>query len=637
MPVLDIGAKKVDLAGRGSRERMAAPDDARAWPSLGLRAREVLVVTLLTFLVVVTTTLLNLSYLTRRTLDETDRQAQLLTRQIYGFSARALSRAPGQEPAQALAVDQELRDFLNLAVQYSPHALYIAITDPTGRAVVHTDQQNQGTQMPHHPPWTTLLSYNAIRRAWAVYGGDDQIYEVVLPLTLDRQPFGAIRVGIPLSLVRTELREPLAQSALFGGVALLGALVVALGLSGLTLRPIRRLARDMERLERGEFDVGTSPSPTDEFGQIAVHLQRLGRELHADRTQVQKQNARYQHIVDHLEDGLLFLDSDQRLQFANRAAGLILGASVGEAQGSALTDVLGAWHPVPRLIQHALGESTSLQSVSVRVPSEGGDTDCMVSVFPVGASGQALEGILVLMKDLRALTVSARTLRSLIRYSAQVAALGKATSEVTHEVKNPLNAMAIHLRLLKDRLGDAPDAVRQSVDVIQKQISRLDSVVQNFMNAIHPEALALEPVHVGALLQEICSLLEAEWRDKGVSFVVRTAPEASNVQGNADALRAAFMNLVLNACQAMPTGGVVSVTVEQSQEDLVATTISDTGGGIKPEDMDRIFRISFTTKPGGSGIGLAVVRRTIEMHDGDIEVSSRVGQGTTIVVRLPVG
>jgi signal transduction histidine kinase len=636
MAVLKVGPKATEHLGRGPAPPVTEREPVRPWRGLGLRAREVLVVSLLTFLVVATTTLLNISYLTRRTLEETYRHGELLTRQIYGLSARTLLRGSEVDPARALAEDRELRDFLNLAVQYSPQVLYIAITDPSGRAILHTDPQKQGHALPARPAWNVLLSHNAFRRIGALYGGD-QIYEIILPLSLDRQPFGAIRLGIPLSLVKGELHEALVQSALFGGVALMGALVVAFGLSSLTLKPIRSLARDMERLRRGELDFGSSENATDEFGEIAFHLQRLGQEMRADRTQVKAQHARYQHVVDHLEDGLVFLDVDQRVQFANRAAGLILGPSVAGANGIALGEALGPAHPVLRLVQQALGESANLQSISVKIPTEGGGTiDCMISVFPVEASDHVREGVLVLMKDLRALTVSARTLRSLIRYSAQVAELGKATSEVTHEVKNPLNAMAIHLRLLKDRLGEVPDPVKQSLDVIQKQIGRLDSVVQNFMHSIRPQNLELGAVDVVAIVTEICSLLEAEWRDKGVSFVTRAAADLPSVQGNGDALRTAFMNIILNACQAMPTGGVVTATVERPQEDVLAVAISDTGTGIKPEDMDQIFRMSFTTKAEGSGIGLTLVRRIVEMHDGDIEVSSRVGQGTTIVVRLPI-
>lgn len=636
MAVLDIGLKMMQRLGRSPATPTTARENARPGRGLGLRTREVLVVSLLTFLVVATTTLLNVSYLTHRTLEETYRHGELLTRQIYGLSARSLLRASALEPARALAEDRELRDFVNLAVQYSSQVLYMAITDRSGRAILHTDPQKEGQVLPARPAWKALLSYNAFRRLRALYGGD-QIYEIILPLSLDRQPFGEIRLGIPLSLVKGDLHASLVQSALFGFVALLGALVVAFGLSSLTLKPIRSLARDMERLRRGELDFGSTVNATDEFGEIAFQLQRLGQEMRADRTQVEARHARYQHVVDHLEDGLVFLDVDQRVQFANRAAGVILGPSVARASDIALGDALGPAHPVSRLVQQALGESANLQSVSVKVPTEGGgSTDCMVSVFPVEASNHAREGVLVLMKDLRALTVSARTLRSLIRYSAQVAELGKATSEVTHEVKNPLNAMTIHLRLLKDRLGEVPDPVKQSLDVIQKQIGRLDSVVQNFMHSIRPQNLELGAVDVSAIVKEICSLLEAEWRDKGVSFVARAAADLPSVQGNDDALRTAFMNIILNACQAMPAGGVVTVTVDQPQEDVLAVTISDTGTGIKPEDMDQIFRMSFTTKPEGSGIGLTLVRRIVEMHDGDIEVSSRVGQGTTIVVRLPI-
>ena len=194
MAVLEIGPTTVERLGRSPAKPMTASEAARPWRGLGLRTREVLVVSLLTFLVVATTTLLNVSYLTRRTLEETYRHGELLTRQIYGLSARSLLRGAEVDPGRALAEDRELRDFLNLAVQYSPQVLYMAITDRSGRAILHTDPQKQGQPLPARPAWKTLLSYNTLRRLRALYGGD-QIYEVVLPLSLDRQPFGAIRLG----------------------------------------------------------------------------------------------------------------------------------------------------------------------------------------------------------------------------------------------------------------------------------------------------------------------------------------------------------------------------------------------------------------------------------------------------------
>jgi nitrogen-specific signal transduction histidine kinase len=632
MAVLSIRAKKTEL---GDDARPHEPAAARRWTQLGLRTREILVVMLLTFLVVTTTTLVHLSHVTRLTLEETLRHADLLARQIYGLSARAIARADARDPARALSDDSELRSFLNSVIEYSPQVLYLAITDPSGRVILHTDRGKEGKLLPERPQWNTLVSYNPVRRAYALYAGEE-IYEAALSVSLDRQPFAVIKVGIPLTLVKSQLYDSLAQSAILGGLALLAAWAVALGLSSLTLKPIRRLAQEMERLRRGEFDAARDLNPTDDFAKLALQLRLLGQQIHADRAEMLAQSSRYQHMADHLLDGLLFVDAERRLQFANRTAGFILGRRLAEARGTLLKDLLEPDHPVRQLVEQAFDEAASVQTASVKIPTEGdAATECMVSVFPVPGASRKGEGALVLMKDLKSLTVSTRTLGSLIKYSAQVAAVGKASAEVTHEVKNPLNAMAIHLRLLKDQLRGAPESVFKSLDVIQKQIGRLDSVVQSFAQSLRPET-TLKPVDLGLLFKEICSLLEAEWRERGVTFELRLDADVPPVAGDEDSLRTAFMNIVLNACQAMPDGGRVTIAVDR-RDALVAVTVSDTGTGIKPEDMSQMFRMSFTTKAHGSGIGLPLVRRVVEMHDGDIEVSSRVGHGTTVVIRFATG
>jgi PAS domain S-box-containing protein len=626
----DMAEQSAAAGGAGPSERRS--DRALTWAGLGLKTREILLITLLTFGVVATTTFVHLSYVTSVTLGDTFRHAEVLARQCYGLSARALARAVDRDPADALRKDPELRGFLESVVQYSPLVLYIAVEDQADRAILHSDRSKEGTVLPIRPRWKTLAGFNLVQRVLALYGAD-QIYEVVLPLTLDRRPFASIKIGIPLTLVKDQLYDALSHSAILGGLALIAAWAVAMVLSSLTLKPIRSLADDMERLRRGEVDVRRSLSPKDEFGKLAFQLQLLGQQIHTDRAALQAQRSRYQHLVDHLDDGLLFLDADRRLQFANRTALAMLGLTTAEEKGTRLDDLFVPDHPLRRLLEQAFEDSTDVHSAFVTVPGDGGvTTNCTVSVFLVPATGRS-DGAMVLMRDVKSLTVSARTMESLISYSAQVAALGKVTSEIAHEVKNPLNAMAIHLRLLKDQLSGAPESVNKSLDVIQKQIGRLDSVVQNFTNSIRRQAVA-KPVDLCALLREVASLLEAEWRGKDVTFALKTDPEVPAVPGDADELRTAFMNIVLNACQAMPHGGTVSIAVEREPDTLVAVTISDIGLGIKPEDMSQIFRESFTTKQDGSGIGLTLVRRVIESHGGEFEISSRVGRGTTVVTRF---
>jgi signal transduction histidine kinase len=242
-------------------------------------------------------------------------------------------------------------------------------------------------------------------------------------------------------------------------------------------------------------------------------------------------------------------------------------------------------------------------------------------------------GMVVLLKDLE----SVKTVQSLVSYSAKLAALGRLTSGVAHEVKNPLNAMMIHLELLRDRLPGASPDVRQSLDIIGSEIHRLDRVVQGFLRFMRPQELALKALDLNALLGSVAALVEAEWQARGgTHFRWELDATLPAIRADEELLRQAFLNIVQNACQAMPDGGTVTINTAREGHDLIRVSITDEGIGIPPENLEKIFRLYFTTKPEGSGIGLSIVYRIIQMHDGAIEVRSELGRGTTMTVRLPV-
>jgi signal transduction histidine kinase len=211
----------------------------------------------------------------------------------------------------------------------------------------------------------------------------------------------------------------------------------------------------------------------------------------------------------------------------------------------------------------------------------------------------------------------------------------------------------IHLELLRQQFSPTPvgrrgaaasaavlsppiDPVKalQHVDVIADEIRRLDGVVQGFLKFTRPEDLRLQPVSLSALFKEILPIVEPEAKRTGVQIVL-VCDGAPDVNGDLAMLRQAFLNLALNACQAMPNGGTLTITAEGTRGRRVLVTVADTGVGIKPEDLGRIFDLYFTTRPKGSGIGLSMVFRTVQMHDGEIEVQSTVGKGTTFRVLLP--
>jgi signal transduction histidine kinase len=205
---------------------------------------------------------------------------------------------------------------------------------------------------------------------------------------------------------------------------------------------------------------------------------------------------------------------------------------------------------------------------------------------------------------------------------------------VAHEVKNPLNAMMIHLELIKERLDAPTQEVRQSLDVIGGEIRRLDRVVQGFLRFMRPHELEFKPIEVATLLQSAVVLVEAEWRSQGIRFSIEVAPRLPAVEGDEELLRQALLNLIQNACQAMPRGGFVTVAARVDGHTL-CLEVADEGVGIAPEEVERIFTLYYTTRPNGTGIGLSLVYRIVQMHDGSIDVRSALGRGTTMTVRLP--
>jgi signal transduction histidine kinase len=250
--------------------------------------------------------------------------------------------------------------------------------------------------------------------------------------------------------------------------------------------------------------------------------------------------------------------------------------------------------------------------------------------------------------------------QSTIRYSRRVAALGRLLAGVAHEVKNPLNAMTIHLELLKQKLGNggarrvrseaalagirgaAPEAVQVDVPgvmkhagVISDEIRRLDNVVQGFLKFTRPEELALAAVDLRAVCEDVARVIEPEADSHGVQVRVSWAPDVLPVYADRGMLRQAILNLALNAIQAMPAGGSLTFEARRAAGRMVELTVRDTGEGIAPEHLARIFDLYFTTKDEGSGIGLSMVYRTVHLHDGSIEVESTPGRGTTFRLVLP--
>lgn len=640
---------------------------------LGIKGKQVLGVTSIVGGVVVALSLVHLSRLASVSLDESRARAELLANAVYH---RAHEVVRGDvNPYDALRGDPGLRSILESSL-YSKNVTFAAIVDVKRLAVVHADPSLEGQLLPPGGDLAALLARPALAQLAAIYSGQGRNYEFAQPLLLGDIEVGSIRVGVSTLLIRQDLDASLGPAIAAAFAALAVSIVVATLLSQLLLRPIHVIRSGLTRLGRGEFGVRLDLNQHDEFGELGTFFNAVSEQLSADRSHMAGQVANLESAVEHLEDAVAIVNERGELLFANPAMRALLPAA---SPGASLNDILGADHPVRRLSEQTLVSRQTRGPLSTAFGDSG---ERLVMTHAINDPQGELVGIMVVAQNIEYLS----QVQSTIRYSRKLAALGRLSAGVAHEVKNPLNAMMIHLELLRQQFAVAavgpdlggsrggtrarharsepvslrlapadPEPVEriegrvvgvasdvpidrlqalQHVDVIANEIRRLDQAVQGFLKFTRPEDLTLQPVSLAALFREVIPIVQPE-ADRAHVVLTVDADDVPDVNGDPAMLRQAFLNLSLNACQAMPNGGTLRIRAEPARGRRVSITVADTGVGIDPAHLQRIFDLYFTTKEKGSGIGLSMVYRTVQMHDGEIEVQSTPGAGTTFRVMLP--
>jgi len=596
---------------------------------LSLRAREGLAVAALVGLAATIATGVHLANVARLGMDEAASTGGLLARQIFLQASRALAGARAA-PAEVLRRDPGMRALLDSMVGYSPTVVYGAITDPDGRIVVHSDRAQAGEHLPARETLAVVAQRNPLHLLRTLVG-PAQVFEAQVPLTLGTLPFGTARVGVSTSLLRRELAGALTRSLLLGGVALALALGAGLALGGIALRPLRQITAGVDRLARGEAHEPLAVDRGDELGELAAKLNQLGEQIHERRAQLLGEKTRLEQMVRVLQDAVVFLNREGHLVFANPAAEGLLGLPLRETVGRPLADLLEPDHPLAGTLEalRAPGAAGQVRRLRLAGP-DGAAREVRVSAHPVREDGR-FAGAVIAIQDLEAV----KAVHSLVDHSVRLADLGRLTSGVAHEVKNPLNAMTIHLELLRGHLPPDSAEARESFEVIGAEIRRLDRVVQGFLRFVRPQEIRLRPVDVAALLADVAGLVEAEAAQAGARLEVAVAPETAPIMGDADLLRQALLNLAQNAIHAMPEGGAVTLRAGPETGGGVELCVEDQGIGIPEEDLEKVFRLYYTTKQDGNGIGLALVYRTVQMHGGAVRIRSAVGKGTAVSVTLP--
>lgn len=612
---------------------------------LSVKARQVAGVTSLVGGVVVALSVLHVASLVRVTLDQNQARGELLANAVFHRAYEVV--AAGGDPRAALQADRGVAAILESSV-YSPNVTYAAIVDEQGVVLAHSDPLAVGRSLPRQAELSPLLERNAVSQLHAIYADAGGMFEVRKPLLIGGQTFGSIRIGVSMLLTRRDLVGALEPALYTALVALVVAAFVAIVLARSLLRPVHLIRSGLSRLERGEFGVVLDLPQRDEFGELGEFFNAMSAQVSADRNLLAGQKATLESLIERFEEAVGYFGPHGELLFANPA---MLASLPQDPIGRRLSAMLPGEHPYRIIVEQCLVNAESHGPVPVRLPSLAAssqqttgrvaDDERLVTAHviegPEGRREQA--GVMLVARNLSDLT----EVQSTINVSRQLAAIGQLTSGVAHELKNPLNAMGIHLELIRQQLdggangqdGVDVEATRGHLAMVAGSLRRLDDVIQVFLKFTRPEELRLQPTSVAAVWEEVRPVVDAEAGTRGVVAEFACPSDLPAIRADAAMLAQAFLNLALNACQAMPSGGRLRVSASAAPGRHVQVVFEDTGVGMVPEHLDKMFNLYFTTREGGSGIGLSMVYRAVQLHDGEIEVQSVPGHGTSFRILLP--
>jgi len=594
----------------------------------GIRARQIAALVIVVVAVVAVSLTLEIGDVTRAAMEESVRDAQYVASSMVGHINAAVAANPRVDPYEAIRTDPNVDLSLRTAAQYAPTVLYTAFVDSAGRVVAHNDTTRLGEILPRQRPIPQVRGLAAGWRVLFAVRSDPRAYELTKTLAMGRTAFGEVRVGLSSAFIETEVNQVVKRGVMVGLLQVFVAMLAAIFLTRIFVGPLRAVRRGLEALRAGDFTYRVPRQPIDEFAGLADAINELGDQFRAREAADSGEQASLQSAVEHLADGLLVVSPDREILHVNGIAARHLGLDGPEVRGRTLRSLFPEGHPLLALADEILGGRSRHVSLRAELPHPEGRVDLLAVGHRI-EDGTGTSGALIELKDLSALA----ELQAVMDHSATLSRLGEMAAGVAHEIRNPLNAITLHLEPLRNGGGD-PESVREAVASTKAQIARLDRAVSGFLKVAKLQRLSLTRFDPVRMAGDVVSFLAPEATMAGLELKLETGDGVGEINGDPEVLRQALLNLVKNAIQALPSAdGLVTVSCRRDNG-KVHLAVRDTGPGIDPAELPRVFDLYMTTKKGGSGVGLAFVRQAVEMHRGSVHVDSEQGRGTVMTLRL---
>src|ERR1700730_10665855 len=346
-------------------------------------------------------------------------------------------------------------------------------------------------------------------------------------------------------------------------------------------------------------------------------------------------------VFNSIQEGIIVTDSKGRITYLNDAACQLFGLEADDSIGKRLDErvrgldwnALSRESAVSRDMEIFYPSNRFINCYSVPLVIERQPSDDKIDNRNIDHSSERV-GHAIILRDI---TESRRTEQQTIE-SERLNALTLLAAGVAYEIGNPLNSLNIHLQLIERearKLDGAKGAeLQESVEVARAEISRLDSIISQFLRAIRPTRPQLRPENINSIVEEAVRFFALEIKDRDIVVEQELRSDLPLLELDRDQMKQAFYNVIKNSFDAMKSRGILRIRTDMDESHVIVR-FTDTGGGISAENLSRVFEPYFTTKTSGTGLGLLIVRRIVREHGGELSIESSEGKGLTLTIRLP--
>ncbi|MFB3885877.1 MAG: ATP-binding protein [Thermodesulfobacteriota bacterium] len=527
----------------------------------------------------------------------------------------------------------------------------VALEEDILYAIIHDKESRVAAYSQHDEKQGTLLTDELSRRAvnakepliQATPSEEKKapILDISIPVFIQesQEKWGVIRIGLSLERMRNQILRTRLNLLLLGLFAIVLGILGSIFFARRITHPISQLVGTTISAAEGNLDQTIDIRTRDEIEELGKNFSYMIQQIRLHRNELEDRlreitslKVYTDNILSSMTNGLITIDLEKRIVTVNEMAEKVLGKKKEEMIDRTFDQVFSEHFPLYRMMEETLSQKEGIFYSELELKKEEASLWLTVSTSSlVDGEGKGM-GAMAVFQDI----TQFKALEEKLKQADRLAALGTLSAGLAHEIKNPLSAIKTFVQLLPQKIG-SPAFMEKFGITVPREIDRINQLVEDLLELTRRRVKPMVPLDVNHVILQVVDLHEAEMEKRRILFEDRLDRKSPPVHGDSERLYRAFSNLVINAIQAMPNGGSLTISSEQaSSSSMAKITFKDTGIGMDEKTSKNLFNPFFTTKEKGVGLGMALTHKIIEEHGGTIEVMSEKEKGTTFVLTLPV-